>query len=119
MGIETEIENKIDYIHFKLKGEFPGVQILNGFDKLVESSKEFNIKKILLDIRDFDYNLSYLESFNIGEYIAKTYNKYFLKVACLRNLNKKDNFTETVAVNRGAFFRFFNDENKAIDWLKK
>lgn len=117
MGIITEVENKIDYIHFKLKGEFPGLEILNGFDKIVEANKEFNIKNILLDIRDFDYDLSYMENYTIGEYIAKTYSRYGLKVACLKK-KVKDKFTETVAVNRGAFFKMFDCENEAIDWLK-
>ena len=118
MVIETLVENKVDYIHFRLKGEFPGLDVLNGFDKIVEANRKFNINNILLDIREFDYDLSDMESFTIGEYIAKNYRETGLKVACLRSPNKNNDFTETVAVNRGVSFKLFNEEDQAIKWLK-
>ncbi len=119
MGIKTFIEKKDGYIHFILEGDFPGLEILDGFDQIVKASDEYNIKNILLDIRNFQYDLTNMESFSIGEYIAKTYGDKILKIACLRNISKDDNFTEVVAKNRGANFYFFNDEADAINWLKK
>lgn len=119
MDINTEITKKDSYIHFKLNGEFPGIEILTGFDKIIESSEKYNIKNILLDIRNFNYDLSNMDSFNIGQYIANTYSEYKLKIACLRKKDKKNDFTETVAINRGAFFKLFNNEKEAIDWLNK
>ena len=46
------------------------------------------------------------------------YNIEMIKIACLRNKNKRDDFTEIVARNRGANFRLFTDEYEAINWLK-
>ncbi len=119
MGVEVECKKKEGYIHLKLKGEFPGVQILTGFDKILDFVKKYGIAKVLLDIRSFDYELSELESFSIGEYISKTYMNDLIKIACLRSLSKKNDFTETVAVNRGATFKLFDNENNAISWLKE
>jgi hypothetical protein len=119
MGVETEVEKKEDYIHFKLKGEFPGLQILNGMDMIIEVTRKYKIFNILLDIRDFNYDLSGMESFSVGEYISKTYSNDLIRIACLRNLDKKDDFTEIVAQNRGAVFKLFNNESEAISWLKE
>ena len=119
MGIETTAEKKENYIHFTLKGDFPGMEILNGFDKIIEVSNKFKIKNVLLDIREFNYDLTDFERYSIGEYISKNYGKNLIKIACLRKRNKKEDFTSIVAKNRGASFNFFNDEIKAINWLKE
>jgi len=37
----------------------------------------------------------------------------------LRCADNKDNFTETVATNRGSDFKFFNNEKDSINWLKE
>ncbi len=118
MSINTNIEKKDGYIHFILKGEFPGLKILDGFDKIIEASEKFDVKNILLDIRNFDYEISGIESYHIGEYISNKYGINMIKIACLRNKNKQDDFTEIVARNRGANFKLFTDEYEAINWLK-
>jgi len=118
MGINTNIEKKDGYIHFKIEGEYPGLQILNGIDQILEAANKYQINNILLDIRNLEYSLSSIDSFNIGEYIAKTYSDKLIKIACLRDKYKEDDFTEIVAINRGANFHLFNDENNAINWLK-
>lgn len=60
-----------------------------------------------------------MESFQIGEYLSKAYKSNLIKIACLRETSKKDDFTEVVANNRGADFKLFNNEKDAIKWLKK
>jgi hypothetical protein len=118
MGIEFEIDKKEDYIHIKYNGEFPVIQIFDRFDKIIDHANEFNVSKVLLDLRYFDYELTNMESFHIGEYISKAYKSNLIKIACLRDASKKDDFTEFVTTNSGADFRLFNNEKDAIKWLK-
>ena len=122
MGIEKFIEKKKDYIHIKLKGIFQDVEIdkeiINVFSKIIESSMKYDCFRILLDATDLNYEIDNIERYKIGEYIANVYKKDHIRIACLRSLNIKDDFTEIVATNRGAYFKFFNNETEAINWLK-
>ena len=59
------MKKKEGHIHIRLKGRFPGVQILTGFDKILDFVKKYGISKVLLDIKSFDYELSDLESFSM------------------------------------------------------
>lgn len=122
MEIEKLIEKKNGYIHFKLKGTFQGLkidkEIINVFSKIVESAVKYDCLRILLDAKDLDYKIDNIERYKIGEYIANIYKKNLIRIACLRCVNINDDFTEIVAKNRGANFKFFNDELEAINWLK-
>lgn len=118
MDIKFEIDEKEDYIHIKLKREFPVIQIFDRFDKIIDHANEFNVSKVLLDLRYFDYELTNMESFYICEYIFKAYKSNLIKIACLRDTSKKDDFTEVVATNRGEDFKLFNNEKDSINWLK-
>ncbi len=122
MGVEKLIEKKKDYIHIKLKGLFQDVgidkEIINVFSKIVESAMKYDCYRILLDATELNYEIDNIERYKIGEYIANVYKKNQIRIACLRCLNMKDDFTEIVATNRGAYFKFFNNEKEAINWLK-
>jgi len=115
MGFETEIEKKGGYIHFRLKGVFKGFEIdkeiIDVFYKIEESSKRYDCLKVLLDATELDYEIDNTERYKIGEYVANIYRKNLIRIACLRCSNMKDDF-------KGAIFKFFNDENEAVKWLK-
>lgn len=51
-----------------------------------------------------------------GEYLAKVFHPLF-KVAAFANPVYIIKFTENTAVNRGAIFQVFSDEQSAIQWL--
>ncbi|MEE8565606.1 MAG: hypothetical protein V3S79_04365 [Candidatus Thermoplasmatota archaeon] len=122
MSFETEIEKNDCYIHFRLKGVFEGFEIdkeiIDVFYKIEESAKRYDCFRVLLDATELDYKINDSERYKIGEYVANIYRKNLIKIACLRCSNMKDDFTEIVATNRGALFKFFNDEKEAVKWLK-
>jgi hypothetical protein len=122
MSINTDIQLKNDYIHFKINGVFSGLdidtKILDIFHKVVEYAEKYNCFRVLLDATELDYEIGVDEEYKIGEFIANIYRKNLIRIACLRTSDKKDDFTEIVAYNRGASFKFFYDENEAVNWLK-
>jgi len=122
MSIGTTFEKKDEYIHFRVKGVFQGLdidrQIIDVFYELVGSADRFDCFKVLLDASELDYQIETIEKNKIGEFIANICNKNLIKIACLRSSVHIDDFTELVAHNRGADFKFFNDEKEAINWLK-
>ena len=122
MGFETEIEKMDEHIHFRLKGDFTGFEIdkelIDVFYKIEESVNRYNCFNVLLDATELDYKIRTNERYKIGEFIANLYRKNFIKIACLRSSDKKDDFTEIVATNRGAVFKLFNNDKEAIKWLK-
>ena len=122
MSIETTSEKKDEYIHFRVKGVFQKFDIdrslIDVFYEIVESADRYDCNKVLLDASELDYKIETIEKNKIGEFVANFCNKNLIKIACLRNLVHIDNFTELVAHNRGADFKFFNDEKEAVNWLK-
>jgi len=117
MGVETEVIKKDNYIHFKITGDYPGKEVFKDFDQIIEASNKYDCPIILLDCTDFKYELSTYDRYEIGEYIAETYGSKHLKIALVGNPKNTDPFTETVAQNRGANFRMFSEQEKAIKWL--
>ena len=123
MVIEKEIIKKDYYIHFKVKGVFEksdfDKELIDVFYKIEESANDFNCLRILLDATELEYNISDTERYRIGDMIANMFNKNLIRIACLRCRNIINDFTEIVAFNKGAVFKFFNDEKEAIKWLSE
>ena len=71
---------------------------------------------ILFDLRQWASPSSEMTRFYSGEHLAKVF-KYQYKVAAFANKKDITRFGEIVAVNRGASFRIFADEQSAIQWL--
>ena len=115
----TELNDK--FIVFKLIGKHEGKiiekELVGLFDKIIRYIKEHDCKNVLIDASEMSYRLVLLDKFHIGEYIAEMFKGKIAKIACLRCADHIDDFTETVAYNRGAEFRFFNNKEKAIKWL--
>ncbi len=105
-----------------MKGIFEGFdvnkELLDVFGKLVETVKKYDCLRVLIDASDLDYEISNFQKYKIGDYISKIFRKELIRIACLRCSDKKDDFTEIVATNRGAVFKLFNDKKEAINWLK-
>ena len=122
MSIKTTSEKKDEYIHFRVKGVFQSLDIdrplIDVFYEIVESADRYDCFKVLLDASELDYQIETIQKNKIGEFVANICNKNLIKIACLRNSIHIDDFTELVARNRGADFKFFDDEKEAINWLK-
>ncbi len=80
----------------------------------IEAEKR-KTKRILFDLCGLSSPLSEMDRFYAGELIASFLGKY--KIAGFAQAEKINRFAENVAVNRGAQFRMFANEPKAIEWL--
>jgi len=77
---------------------------------------EAGTNKVLIQGSKANVKLSVMEIYVLGEEIAKLH----LKVAIFTStdLSKKDKgFFQNVAINRGSYIQFFDNEQDAIDWL--
>ena len=120
MVLIKDVIKKDDYLHIIIKGVFDknfDEELVDCFKIIYESVKKFDCYRVLLDAVDLDYKIDYIQRYRIGEMIGNLYKKDLIRIACLRCLDKKDDFTEIVAHNKGAIFKFFNDKKEAIDWL--
>jgi len=121
MVIAKEIRKMDGYIDFKVKGVFENSnfnkELLDVFYTIEDSSNRYDCPRVLLDATNLDYNISDIDRFRIGKMIAEIYQKNLIRIACLRCENIINDFTEIVAYNRGAYFKFFKDRDDAIKWL--
>jgi len=123
MMVNKEVKKMDGYIDFKVEGVFENSnfnkELIELFYMIEDSAFKYNCTKVLLDAKDLDYNINDFDRYRIGEMIASFYKKNFIRIACLRCKDIINDFTEVVAYNRGAYFKFFNDKKEAINWLKK
>ena len=77
-------------------------------------NREYHL--ILFDLTQWSSPGSEMVRFYTGEHLAKVLNHPF-KVAAFAEEKNINHFGEVVAINRGAFFRIFADEQSAIQWL--
>jgi hypothetical protein len=121
MAIEKELKKMDGYIDFKIKGIFENLnfnkELLEVFYQIEDSSNRYDCPRVLLDATCLDYNITDMDRYKIGDMIAKIYKKKLIRIACLRCENIINDFTEIVAYNRGAYFKFFKYRDEAIKWL--
>ena len=119
MNLILNYEKKLSYIYFKAKGKYFEGEESKILDQFIQKCKEYNCYRLLLNCEDVDFNVRTMNNFIIGTKIAEKCGKpgEMIKIACVRGSKLTDYFIETVAVNRGASFRIFSDENEAIEWL--
>jgi hypothetical protein len=78
------------------------------------------LTRVLVDEREMCYHLTTVDSFESGKFLAKM-SRFGITAAVVYNLDgaKDTRFWETVAVNRGAALRAFEDVNDAEEWLRQ
>lgn len=88
--------------------------------KCIDETKAEAIKRgrtcILFDLSYWTQPDNELTRFWSGEHLAKVLQAPF-KIAAFGAPNAINKFAENTAVNRGALFRVFPDEQAAIQWL--
>lgn len=115
-------------VKFEFKENFLKV-ISSGKDENLEEVKEYGIKvlkkailtdskKVLIDERELEHNLSTFDTFESAKFITENTPK-FAKVALVCNhKNLPDaKFWETVSFNRGLTVKVFTDIQEAEVWL--
>ena len=87
MKVNKEIIKKDGYINFNVKGIIDNLnfnkELIEVFYKIDNSTLKYNCKKVLLDVIDLDYDITDFDRYKIGEMIASSYKKNFIRIACL------------------------------------
>ncbi|HEX2965075.1 MAG TPA: hypothetical protein VHO84_04790 [Syntrophorhabdaceae bacterium] len=104
--------------HLRVKSTGPWND--DGAKQLLDETKCEALKRdqnrIFFDFSCWTQPESEMTRFRAGEYLAKVLPKPF-KIAAFTGRSSITKFGEDVAVNRGANFRVFTDEQTAIEWL--
>jgi hypothetical protein len=78
------------------------------------------LTEVLVDERKMSYHLTTIDSFESGKFVARM-SRFGITAAVVYNPDAESDsrFWETVAVNRGAMLRAFDDIDDAENWLRQ
>jgi hypothetical protein len=116
MDIEIECFDKGDYVLVKVAGPWTQATVCEVLDAARDKAVACDVRRILLDLRDFSVPDSDFSRYMLGKYAAEALGSRY-RVA---GIGKPENITyyaEKVARNRGMLLRPFVDEEAAINWL--
>jgi hypothetical protein len=82
-----------------------------------DRATEIGVTRVLIDCRELAVPRDTLTRFSMGEYIAEFWRPPVKVAALAGEAMVNDKFAEIVAVNRGAWFAVFLDEESAMQWL--
>ena len=118
MSFEVTIKKENDYLCIKLVGEFNAKEMRSYDPKmLAKACDHYKCDKLLIDIQKLTGEIGTLEKFEMGLGMA-TYLGSQIKVVVLGTEDQiSDNFTQIVAVNRGANVDVFSDKREAVQRL--
>ncbi|MGC8744955.1 MAG: hypothetical protein ACP5T0_13855 [Verrucomicrobiia bacterium] len=121
MSEETRIEFKGDYVHvIQPKGYEINPEAMEEFYKtLAEFCKANNCYKILAECDSPVRKLKLHNAFSNADKLSSQLP--LIKLACCfynYQVNEISEFFKTAAFNRGVNVEFFNDKQKALEWLK-
>ena len=76
-------------------------------------------KNVLIEIEEVDANPKMIESFELGSILTELGLSINTKIAILLTApNPDQRFIETFMVNQGYAIRFFQEQSRAVEWLK-
>ncbi len=106
-----------DYLVVEVNGSWELNEVKQHIEVVRDRVAELAIERVLIDCRELVTPLDTLTRFLTGEYIAEFWRPP-VKVAALSSPEMlNDKFAEIVAVNRGAWFAVFLEEEPAMKWL--
>ena len=120
MPFDVSIKKENDYILVKVAGEYDTKEMRSYDPKMLANACDhFKCNKLLIDIQELTGKVSILENFDLGKGMA-TYLGLQKRVVILGTKEQsKDDFIQTVAVNRGADVKIFSNKREAIQALSK
>ena len=107
---------KAGYLFIKVTGSWTIETAKEVIEKSKNEATARGYNRILLDLREWLKPTDEIVRFLSGQYLAKTLRSPF-KIAAYAAPKAINKFGENTAVNRGAYFRIFPDEDSAIIWL--
>ena len=126
MGMMLNLETESQIIRAVISGEFSDEEGKRTFLEILGTSERLGIDKILIDGAQVTGNINIIQRFFYGEFVAQTTldlrmrsNHYPQLAYVLKEpVLDPNRFGETVAVNRGAFCKAFDNIHEALAWLK-
>jgi hypothetical protein len=116
MSIEVHYHDRPGYLYVEAKGQWVLEDARQQIEKAREEADRRGCTRVLVDARELSAPNSELTRFYTGVHIAKVWRRPF-KLASLARPEVINKFAENVAVNRGAHYAVFADEQAALDWL--
>ena len=120
MSIAYQIQDQGVFLKVKAVGTCDNLEQLKEYVLAIHhAAQSAGLTRALVDERELCYHLSTIDSFESGSFVAEMA-PLGLKIAVTCNLEGKADteFWETVAVNRGAEIKIFDDIESAEEWLR-
>lgn len=127
MEYNIQFNEEEQTIHVTAHGK-RNVQTDNAMvEEIIQKVVDTGLRKVLIDIRKLDFDLSMAELFQRAKYVREKRlkkGKTSSKVALVYNsgnpkLDSDMQFFETTARNRGLPYHVFSDMEKAKNWLQQ
>ena len=120
MPIAYQIQDEGVFLRVKAVGTCDNLEQLKEYVLAIhQAATSAGLTRALVDERELRYRLSTIDSFESGSFVAEMA-PLGAKIAVTCNLEGKADtrFWETVAVNRGAEVKIFDDIESAEEWIR-
>lgn len=126
MELTLSIRTDGELLYATYSGEFSLAEAERTFLEILEALERHEVRKVVVDGRAITGELSDLERFFYGAFVAEEVNKLCNRARChspqfayvlTPPVLDPRRFGETVAVNRGMFVKAFDNLNDALEWL--
>ena len=119
MDYDVTMDVNDDYLHVIVKGISSLPDNIDLQKKILKASKENQINRVLVDIRDLKNPTSITEVYQLSKEIGANLRNTLFKAAVLHGENRREHesFLETTMKNRGVNLMTFENEKDALDWL--
>ncbi|RZK03555.1 MAG: hypothetical protein EOO46_17815 [Flavobacterium sp.] len=115
--MKIEYEAGPHFLIVKIIGEWTDFEANKAIDEIKLHCERSQSTKVLFDLQELSYPANDSIRFNSGKKLAETLSSY--KIAGFSQPEKINYLGEITATNRGAHFKMFGSEEKAIKWLMK
>ena len=109
-----------NYLNIELEENIDNSNMKEMFFEILNLSKKMNIKNLIIDCRNINFNLNFSGILKIAD-IAVGKRIEIGKHALFINLNqlKYGKFLENYMVNRGIGFKYVTRKHEALEWFNK
>lgn len=115
---EVRIEFVAEQLRARVTGVFDSTTAKTELARGIAKAMRLGIRKVLVDARALQGEISILERFALGEDVAAlTRGRIAIAIVDLPERVWPDRFVETVAANRGALIKVTTDYTEALAWL--
>ena len=121
MSYEVDIRCEPDYLYVQASGIRSTENLISMVRDYIKANEEYGYKKLLLDIRSMNGQLSTFESYYLCKELPEKVEGFRpnrkTSVVDSEENREQSRFIETVLVNMGFNFRFFTNTVEAERWL--